>query len=361
LATFIVWRNLRGLKGGEFHLLKRIDVPGLIGLALFLGGVEYVLEEGPTNGWFESQELAIVATVAALGAVVFFRRIFTYDNPIVDMRPFQVPTYALCASLSFMVGVALFAPVFLTPLFLTSVRGYNAFQTGQVMFVQGLTMLLVSPMMTIVTRIIPDPRIVSTTGMFITALACWLQSNLTTQAEFANFVWPQILRGIGLIFAYGSLLSPALAALPLDLAHAGASLFNTVRNVGGAFGIAFMTTLQMHALALHKQELRTALDPQNPHVQQMISGMQAYLTQTGARDPERQALMDYAGILDREALVMAFNDEFRFLTVLMIGAGCLMILINLFGKPMPRLAGFGGAEKPPASSEQMALQREAHS
>lgn len=110
----------------------------------------------------------------------------------------------------------------------------------------------------------------------------------------------------------------------------------------GAFGIAGLATIQAHAFALHRQELYSAVDPTNPHVQSLLQGMQAHLAQTGASDPERQALMYYAQILDREALVMTFNDQFLTLGVV-IGVSAFAMLLM---KPNPARMQMSGAKQP---------------
>ena len=326
VGVVLVWRLMRRLDPGDISLMKRIDIGGLIGLALFLGGAEYVLEEGPSNNWFESMELVEWTMLSLMGAVLFFYRAFRADTPIVDLRPFKQPVFAVSGFLAFVLGVGLYSSVFLLPLFLTEVRGYNSLQVGHTMFVQGAVMFLVGPAMGIIGRRIPDLRPVGAAGFLITGLSCWIQAHMTAEAGLAQLAWPQALRGLGLTLTFSAIMQPALSSLPPHLVHAGAGLFNTLRNIGGAFGIAFMATLQSHSFALHRQELYNALDPNNPHVQQMLAGMQAHLEQAGAADPERQALMQYASFLDREALVMAFNDQFLFLAFV-LGLSALAVFL----------------------------------
>lgn len=152
-------------------------------------------------------------------------------------------------------------------------------------------------------------------------------------------MWPQILRGLGLMMTFNSVMQPALQSLPPQLVHSGAGLFNTMRNLGGAFGIAALATVQAHSFALHRQELYAAADPNNPHVAGMIAGARAYLEQAGAADPERQALMRYAALLDREALVMTFNDQFLALAVIIGLSAFAMLLL----RPKPQ------AVRPPSN------------
>lgn len=332
LITFIIWNTMGSLDKPEFSLLKKIDFVGLLGLAVFLGAAEYTLEEGPANEWFASTEVTLWALVSAAGGALFFWRAFTHETPIVDLKPFRTPTFAVGASLGFILGVGLFSSVFLTPLFLGAVRGYNALQIGHTMFVQGAVMFVSAPFIGWLARQMSDTRGLGFAGFLLVALSCWVQAHLTAESAFWELAWPQALRGVGLIMTFTSVMQPALQSLPPAQVHAGAGLFNTMRNLGGAFGIAGLATIQAHAFALHRQELYAAADPNNPHVAGMIAGARAYLEQAGALDPERQALMRYAALLDREALVMTFNDQFLFLAVV-VG---LSAFAMLFLRPRAR-------------------------
>lgn len=334
LITFVIWNTMGAISKPQFDLLKKIDVIGLIGLALFLGAAEYALEEGPSNEWFASSEIWLFTAISVIGAGIFFWRASTSDNPIVDLRPFKSPTFAIGAGLGFILGVGLFSSVFLTPLFLSTVRGYSALQIGHTMFVQGAVMFFTAPIIGRLGRTLPDTRGLGFAGFVLVALSCWMQANLTAEAGFYELMWPQVVRALGLMSTFTSVMQPALQSLPPQHVHSGAGLFNTMRNLGGAFGIAGLATVQSHSFALHRQELYAAADPANPHVSGMIAGARAYLEQAGAADPERQALMRYASLLDREALVMTFNDQFLTLAVVIGISAFAMILLKPHGKPM---------------------------
>ncbi len=334
LIATIIWNTMGSLGKGDANLLKKIDLFGLTGLALFLGAAEYTLEEGPGNEWFASSEVTMWALVSAAGAVLFFWRAFRAETPIVDLKPFGQPTFAIGAGLGFILGLGLFTSVFLTPLFLSSVRGYSALQIGHTMFVQGAVMFCFAPIIGRFGRSMKDTRALGMLGFLLVAASCWLQAHLTADAAFAEMAWPQVLRGLGLMMTFNSVMQPALQSLPPHMVHSGAGLFNTMRNLGGAFGIAALATVQAHSFALHRQELYAAADPNNPHVAGMIAGAQAYLEQAGAADPERQALMRYAALLDREALVMTFNDQFLMLAVIIGLSAFAMLALKPRPKPM---------------------------
>lgn len=336
LATIVVWDMLRSLDDGNPSLLKQIDILGFCGMAVFLGAAEYVFEEGPGADWFASAEIVFWALISTAGAIVFFWRAATVKEPIVDLRPFKMRGFAVGSLLGFVVGITLFSNIYLTPMFLGSVRGFNSLQIGNTMFLQGLAMFVAGPTIGLMGRQLQDPRWFGLIGFLMVGVSCLLQSHLTAQSGFWTFAAPQVLRGFGLLMTFTAVMQPAMASLPPHLIHAGSGLFGTVRNLGGAFGIAAVATIHNYAFAAHRQELYAAADRSNPHIQGMIEQMQGYLAQTGASDPERQALMQYAGMLDREALVMTFNDQFLILAVVVFLAAPLMLLLKPESQSAPQ-------------------------
>ncbi|MGE3143510.1 MAG: DHA2 family efflux MFS transporter permease subunit [Hyphomonadaceae bacterium] len=315
LIAGAVWRYMSAGQQPNFPLLRKIDFIGLIGLALFLGAFEYVLEEGPKNGWFEDGHVVAWSAACAAGAAMFFWRALTQETPIVDLRPFTHRTFMIGAALTFLIGVGLFTPVFLQPLFLVQVRGLNAEQIGHLMVAQGLAMAVIMALgMPTVARL-ADLRPVGFVGFFLVALSCWIETHLTAQSDFWELLTPQILRGSGLVLTFMSVTQTTLQAMPPQIMQASTALYNLCRNLGGAVGLAVGGTMQTHFFALHRQELYTAAKLNDPNVHALIARHEAFLSASGAPDPHRQAILGYVGLLDREALVMSFNDQFLMLTL----------------------------------------------
>ncbi|MBI1252484.1 MAG: DHA2 family efflux MFS transporter permease subunit [Alphaproteobacteria bacterium] len=344
LIATVVWNNIRI---GAFNaaILRRIDFIGLIGLALFLGCAQYVLEEGPGASWFADSEIIFYACLSAIGAVVFFRRALTQTLPIVDLKPFTVPTFAIGSAIAFLLGVGLYAPIFLQPVFLGSVQGLTAQQIGNIMFVQGMTMFAMAPLMGRL-RVMDDLRPLGFAGLLAIALSCWLQAHLTAESGFWEFALPQMLRGAGMMSSFTAVMQPTIASLPPSLVQVGTPLFNLMRNLGGAFGIAMLATVQAHSYLLHRQELYTAADPNNPGVRAMIDGMTARNEAIGLAQPDRVAEAAYARILDREALVMTFNDQF--LTIALLLAFAAFAIWFLRTPPRLGLPAEPAAQRSPA-------------
>jgi DHA2 family multidrug resistance protein len=137
--------DLRRHRQAEPSLLKGIDILGFALMALFLGSVEYVMEEGPRWDWLDDDAVRTVAMIGAVAGIGFFWRMFSYKNPIVDLRAFTDRNFALGCLYSFIIGVGLYGIVYIMPLFLANIRGYNALQIGEVMFVTGVFQFLSAP------------------------------------------------------------------------------------------------------------------------------------------------------------------------------------------------------------------------
>src|SRR5690242_17976551 len=129
----------------HFELLDHFDWWGLIFMAGFLGSLEYVLEEGPQYEWMQDTSVAVFAWVCAISAIAFFWRVLTARVPIVDLRAFSNRNFAIGCVLQFCVGIGLYGLTYVYPRYLAEVRGYSAMMIGETMFVSGITMFLMAP------------------------------------------------------------------------------------------------------------------------------------------------------------------------------------------------------------------------
>ncbi|MBU6371739.1 MAG: DHA2 family efflux MFS transporter permease subunit [Alphaproteobacteria bacterium] len=329
IIAVLVWRLQKGPKP-NWAMIRNLDVWGLLGLAAMLGCTQFVLEEGPGHDWFAETGVAIAAAAALLGTIIFFYRSLTHPNPVVDLRVFRYGSFGIGCALAILVGVGLYTPTFLQPLFLGQVRGYNALEIGHNMFAQGLTMFIMAPIMSRLAQYAEDPRPLAAFGFICIAISCFMQSHLTAESAFWDFFFPQAIRGVGLMTTFMAVMRPTLASLPPELVPSGTGVFNLMRNLGGAFGLATLITLQQHALAGHRQELYAAAN--TPTVRAMLEGSAARLAAEGVQDPETVALANYLHLLDREALVMTFNDQFLTVALALCVAAGLVLLMR---KPKP--------------------------
>src|SRR3954466_9432811 len=184
----------------NFALLDRFDWFGLVAMAGFLGSLEYVLEEGPQYEWLQDPSVAVCAAICALAAIAFFYRVLTADEPIVDVRAFTDRNFGVGCLISFCVGIGLYGLTYIYPRYLAEVRGYSALMIGETMFVSGVTMFFTAP---IVGRLMQkvDMRLIIAAGLIIFALGSWMMTGITREYDFYELLVPQILCGIGMMFA----------------------------------------------------------------------------------------------------------------------------------------------------------------
>ncbi len=329
LAIIAVWICVPKQKA-DIALLKRLDIYSLVAMGVFLGTLEWVVEEGPAAGWFTDGEIVRMAVVCAVACGIFFWRALSVDTPAVDLRVFKNPSFASGALAGTVIGFGLYGGVYALPLFLGQVRGYSAMQIGGIMSVTGVAMFLFGPATGMLMRKM-DPRILVVTGLLVGGAGVWMNGQLTAQSGFAELFWPQFLRGAGIMLTMVSATNIAISTLPPDMVGNATSLFTVCRNLGGAFGIAVMNTQLQHYNSLHLQELSAGLDPSRPEVQSFLESAADRMRALGVPDPEGSAMMQLGHMVQTEASVMTYNNLFQFMAFCFLGA----TLVVLFMKRPP--------------------------
>jgi MFS transporter, DHA2 family, multidrug resistance protein len=310
----------------DFALLARFDWYGLAFMATFLGSLEFVLEEGQRNDWFEDGLITLFAIVAVLAAVAFFLRAFTAQQPIVDLRAFADRNFALGSMFMFVLGVGTYGLTYLYPLYLARVRGYDAQMIGEAMFVSGATMFVCAPISArLVNKL--DPQLMLVFGFITFAAGSWQMSFLTKDFDFGELFLPQVLRGAGLMFAIVPITNLALGTLAPDRLKNGSGLFSLMRNLGGAVGLAALNTLLDKRMDHHLARLHEAVAWAHAPAREMLTTLIDRFTSFGA-DAPTMALKRMALTVRREATVMAFADVFWLIAVLFAGFGVLALLMR---------------------------------
>jgi MFS transporter, DHA2 family, multidrug resistance protein len=312
----------------DYSLLRNFDWAGFLTMAVFLGSLQYVLEEGARNYWFEDQAVLIFAIVSAVAGVLFFWRVLTAQFPIVDLTSFTNRNYAVGSLFNFTVGTALYGLTYIYPVYLAQIRGYNALMIGETMFVTGLMMFLTAP---IVGRLIGkvDTRYVIVTGFISFAIGTWLMSHVTHEWDFWELFWPQIFRGFGLMMAMIPINNIALGTLPPQRVKDASAVFNLTRNLGGAVGLATLNTLLINRTDLHMARLKESLNWSRQPAVETLQGLTQRFHDFGS-DAGNMALKQLSGLLHREASVMAFADIFLLFTVMF---ACLVVMTVIIRKP----------------------------
>jgi len=316
-------------------LLKRFDWFGLIGLAGFLGSLEYVLEEGTRLDWFQSHEIVLFTGVMLAGAVLFFWRALTRDDPLVDLYAFKNRNFAFGSLFSFCMGIGLYGLTYLYPVYLGRIRGYDALQIGETMFVTGLCMFLTAPIAGRLSAKI-DPRVQMMIGFAGFALGTWLASGITSDWDFNELLVPQILRGVSLMLCMVPINNLALGTLPPAQLKNASGLYNLTRNLGGAVGLAVINTMLNSRTDLHITRLHESVAAGRQMAEEAIAQtMQRFLDYGDAAEQMALALINQR--VHKQALVMAFGDVFLALTAIFAS----LVLLALFMRKPPAAAAPG--------------------
>lgn len=321
----------------QLNLLERFDWVGLVGLALFLGDLEYVLEEGPNHDWFQDDTVFTCGLLSVIGGVLFFWRAATAKQPIVDLRAFGNRNFATGCLLSFALGIGLYGLTYIYPVYLARVRGYDALMIGETMFVSGLTMFFCAPIVgRLMTKV--DPRILLGFGFSVFACGTYLASDITKDWDFYELLLPQILRGSGMMFSMVPITNMSLATLSPERIKSASGLFNLTRNLGGAFGLAGINTLMNKRMDLHLARLHEKVAWGHFKAEDMLSTLTAGMAPRGS-DAPMAGLSKLAGLVRREAMVMSLADVFFALTVLFF---TILIFLPLVKRPRLGVAAGGG-------------------
>jgi DHA2 family multidrug resistance protein len=314
-------------------MLRRIDWLHLLGLAVFLGSLQFMLEEGPRYEWFSDTRVTIAVWLTIIGAVVFFERAFYSTSPIVELSPFKNPTFGLACLLNFVIGFGLYAATYLVPIFLGRVRGYSSLDIGTTVFVTGCFMFFGAPLAARLSNMI-DQRYVIGVGFTLFALCLYLLSGISPLWGFDELFWPQAVRGFAILLCIVPAVSLSLSTVPQSQLKSASGLFNLTRNLGGAVGIALVTTWLQDFSKQHALRLSEAMAANPEHAQDAVSGLTDMIARYGISDPAHALLTaqgEIARIVAREALTLAFDDVFKLMALFFVFA---LVLVPFCRRPV---------------------------
>lgn len=336
-ATLLAW-FLVDFDEPDYALLRRFDVWGLATMAVFLGAMQYVLEEGQTQDWFADTGIVLATGVAVVGGIAFFARTLTAETPIVDLSAYRDRNFAVGSLLTFVLGIGLYGLTYLYPLYLARVRHLSSLQIGETVFVTGAFMFLAAPVVGMLARR-TDPRRVIAAGLTGFAVsAVWL-TPITADWAFDELFWPQALRGVSLMCCMIPINLIALGTLPPDRVKNASGLFNLTRNLGGAVGLAGINTMLQSRTDLHSARLAENVRWGATVAEERLSALAKTLEPVLGQDAQAAALSRISGMVAQQALILAFADIFLTLAVIF---AAMLPMVLLVQRPRGGAGGGGG-------------------
>lgn len=321
VAALLTLQYVRSPKYGTKSKAADVDWLGIGLLAVTVGSLQYVLEKGQDDDWFNSSTILYLSITAALGLYFFIWRELRFKNPIVELRVLKNGNLRVGTILSFIMGFGLYGSTFIIPLYTQSILGWTAQQAGMLMVPAALTTAVMMPIIgKLLQKGIPQQYLVAAGMISFFIFTAWSYTILTPDTNADNFFWPLIVRGIGLGLLFIPITTLSLSTLKGQEIGQGAAFTGMMRQLGGSFGIALITTYISRQNVLHSANLAGHLDKTSPNVQQFLQGMQHKFISVGM-DANRAMASAYKaleGKVAKQAAVLSYMDVFLYLGILFL-------------------------------------------
>jgi MFS transporter, DHA2 family, multidrug resistance protein len=312
LVAVILTPRLLPRDEADLRHVRALDWLSLLLLIVALTCLEIGLKQAPHDGWLAASSLSLIGA-SLLAGFVFVRRTLRATSKIVDLATLKIFSFAAGCGLSFCLGVGLFGSVYLMPVFLAYVRGHDSLEIGTIMLVTGLAQLATAPLVVLLEKRI-DAHWLTGFGFALFAIGLGASAFQSPDTDFDAMFWPQIIRGIAIMFC---LLPPtriALGTLAAERVPDASSLFNLMRNLGGAIGLALVDTVLYGRIAIHAEILKTGLMAGDAGAALAV-GLSPSLVAQRAGHPVDDATMAYLKpLVEKAALVASANEAWLMLS-----------------------------------------------
>ena len=301
---------------------ESVDWLGLGLLAIGVGSLQIMLERGERLDWWASSQIRLLAIASVVSLVTFIWHELRTEHPVVDLRILKSRQLAVGVLFGLVLGVCLYATVFVLPVYLQTIRNFTANQTGLVILPGALASAFTMGFMGRLQGKF-DGRLSIAAGIGIFALSMWKHSHFTTESGFHGFFWPLIFRGVGLGLIFVPLTNLALADLPMSRIPNGTGLFNLMRQLGGSVGIALSATLLQRFTSIHRADLAANVTQYSEAARERIAAITQALIGRGDLPAlaQTKAIGFVNGIVTTQAMMLSFEQLF-----LLFGAAFVLSL-----------------------------------
>ncbi|MBC9908838.1 DHA2 family efflux MFS transporter permease subunit [Chitinophaga varians] len=322
IATLLTLQFVRSPKYAEKKAINEIDFLGIILLAVTVGCLQFVLERGQEDDWFSDPTITLLSVMSALGLFFFIWRELTYKNPIVELRVLKNGNLRVGTILSFILGFGLYGSTFIIPLYTQSTLGWTATQSGMLMIPAALTTAFMMPIIgKLLEKGVPQQYLVALGMLLFFVYSFWGYLIITPSDTGADaFFWMLIVRGVGMGLLFIPITTLALSSLKGQQIGQGAAFTGMMRQLGGSFGVALITTFMARQNMVHRSDLVSKLDTNNPDVMNRVNGLAhnfaAKGMDAGTAVRSGYKVLDYS--IAKQAAVMSYMDVFLYLGLMFL-------------------------------------------
>jgi DHA2 family multidrug resistance protein len=310
----------------QLNLLKQGDWWGILSMAVGLGSLEVVLEEGNRKDWFGSEEITQLAVVAFVFLFAFLWIELTRRRPFINLRLLLRRNFGIGSIAGLTLGLGLYGSVYILPLYLSRIKDYTAMQIGEVIMWSGVPQLFLIPLVPKLMQRF-DARYLAALGYSLFAVSCFMNSTMTHDTGIDELRWSQLVRALGQPLMIVPLTSIATGNIEPQQAGSASGLFNMMRNLGGSIGIAILSTVLTRREQFHSNRIGESVSLYSPETQQRIDQLTQNFINRGidATTAHNQAIATIDNTVRREAFVMAFNDGFYFVGFALLLSGFTLL------------------------------------
>jgi DHA2 family multidrug resistance protein len=324
----------------RLSLLRDGDWPGIVTMAIGLSALQTVLEEGNKDDWFGSPLIVRFAVIAATALPLFVIIELTSKKPLLNLRLLFRRSFGFGVLANFLLGVALYGSVYILPVYLSRIQGYNSEQIGAVLAWTGLPQLVLIPLVPRLMKLV-DPRIMISVGFALFAASNFMNIYMTNDYAADQLFWPNVVRAVGQALMFAPLSAVATAGIEPQNAGSASALFNMMRQLGGAIGIAALQTLLTKREQYHSNVLSPSVSMLEQATRSRLDQLTDYFMNHGVIDRVDAAHRAYVAIgkvIQKQAFILAFSDTFYAL-----GAALIIAMLAGLMLKKPDHVNAGGA------------------
>lgn len=331
IATFLTLIYVKSPKYGDKLKASQVDWWGIVFLTSFIGSLQFVLEHGQQDDWFQEPLIVILSVVSVFGLIFFIRRELTYEHPIVNLRVLKNSNLRVGTIMTFILGFGLYGSTFIIPIYTQSILGWTATDAGLLLIPSSITTGIMMPIIgKLIERGVSQKYLVAAGFSIFFLYSFWMFTLITPDTSSEQMFWPLVVRGVGLGLLFVPITTLSLSTLKGKDIGEGAAFTGMMRQLGGSFGIAIITTMIARLSQQHRVDLIPNINAMKFSVQQRINGLQQMFMSKGfsANESLARAYQVLDGSVTLQSTVLSYMDIFLYLGLLFLVCVPFVLLIK---------------------------------